>query len=65
MATKKKEKKIVNQIELEEKYVDFLRKRLESENFKANVSKEEYVLTQKKFDKAKLKLKFLKETLQP
>lgn len=63
MASKKKEKSPVNKIEQEEKYVEFLKKRLDSENFKENVTKEEYELTKKKYDKAKFRLKMLKEDL--
>lgn len=48
-------------IEQEENYVAFLKKRLASENYKAAVSKEEYEKEEKKYDKAKLRLKFLKE----
>lgn len=47
-------------IKHEEEYVAFLRKRLDSEHFKANVSAEEYEETQKKYDKAKFVLKTLK-----
>lgn len=47
------------QIEQEQNYVSFLQKRLQSTNYKNNVSKEEYGLEKKKYDKAKLKLKFL------
>lgn len=50
-------------IEHEEDYVLFLRKRLNSENFKNNVEKEEYKKTKLKYDKAKLKLRMLKEGL--
>lgn len=57
----KKEKSKEQKIKQEEEYVAFLRKKLDSENFKANVPKEEYDSTKKKYDKAKLKLKFLKE----
>ncbi len=57
-----KEKNIVEKIQHEEEYVSFLKKRLESDNFKNNVTKEEYELTRKKYDKAKLRLKFLKES---
>jgi len=53
-------KKKIDPIEQEEKYVEFLRKRVQSDNYKANVSKEEFEKTKKKYDKAKLKLKFLK-----
>ena len=44
----------------ETEYVAFLKKKLESKNFKANVSEEEFNKTKAKYDKAKLKLKFLK-----
>jgi hypothetical protein len=57
----KQDKSLHKRIEQEEQYVDFLRKRLASANFKANVSEEEYAITKKKYDKSKLKLKFLKE----
>ena len=53
-------KKKVNKLEHEEQYVEFLRKRLQSKNYKNNVSKEEYEKTQKKYDKAKLVLRMLK-----
>lgn len=46
----------------EEDYVNFLKKRLESKNFRNNVSSEEYEKTRLKYEKAKLKLKFLKES---
>lgn len=55
---KKQNKK--EQIEHEEKYVEFLQKRVQSKNFKANVSQEEFDKTRLKYDKAKLKLKMLK-----
>jgi len=55
----KKNKKTL--LELEEEYVSFLKKKLESKNFKANVSVDEYEKIKFKYDKAKLKLKFLKE----
>jgi hypothetical protein len=48
-------------VELEEGYVAFLKKRLDSVNYKANVSAEEYAGTKAKYDKAKFKLKMLKE----
>jgi hypothetical protein len=48
-------------IEQEEQYVAFLKKALESENYKQSVSKEEYDKTKYKYDKAKLRLKILKE----
>lgn len=49
------------QILKEEQYVGFLRKRLDSANYKTNVSKEEYQETKKKYDKAKFKLKMLRD----
>ncbi len=58
--SKKKQHKI-DPIEDEEKYVDFLRKRVQSDNYKASVDKVEFNKTKAKYDKAKLKLKFLKE----
>lgn len=42
-----------------ENYIEFLKKRLNSENYKDNVSADEYKKEKSKFDKAKLKLKFL------
>lgn len=48
------------QIQHETTYVAFLKKRLESENFKANATAEEIETTKKKYDKAKFKLKMLK-----
>ena len=56
----KQEKNKDKQIEREEEYVEFLKNRLESTNYKTNVSKEEYELTKKKYDKAKFKLRVLK-----
>ncbi len=40
-------------------YAEFLKKRLESKNYKANVSPEEYAKEQAKYDKVKLRLKLL------
>ena len=47
-------------IKQEEDYILFLEKRLNSENFKKNVTQEEYSKTQEKLKKAKLVLKILK-----
>jgi hypothetical protein len=60
-----KKKKLSKQelIEQEEKYVTFLQKKLQSENYKANVSKEEYEKEKRKYDKQKLKVKFMKDEL--
>jgi len=41
----------------EEDYATFLKKRLESSNYKNSVSKEEYEKTKAKYEKVKLKLK--------
>jgi len=43
----------------EEEYAAFLKKKLESSNYKNNVSKEEYEKTKAKYEKVKLKLKLL------
>jgi hypothetical protein len=53
----KKEKDIIKETE---QYLEFLKKRLESKNYKANVSEEEFQKTKEKYDKAKLRLKLLK-----
>jgi hypothetical protein len=43
----------------EQEYVAFLKKRLDSKNYKANVTPEEYAKTKEKYEKAKFKLKML------
>jgi len=43
----------------EQEYLEFLKKRLDSKNYKANVSTEEYEKTKAKYDKVKLKLRLL------
>jgi len=48
------------EIQQEEKYVAFLKKRVESKNFKENVTKEEFDKTKLKYKKAKLKLRMMK-----
>lgn len=58
MSEKNKNKKSTLQQETD--YVAFLKKRLESNNYKSNVTKEEYEKTKEKYEKAKLKLRFLK-----
>lgn len=50
-----------NPIKHEEEYVAFLKKRLDSENYKNNVSKEEYEKTKQKYEKAKFRLKMMKK----
>ena len=55
-------KKIEDKNEVVEKhkdYVEFLRKRVQSKNYKENSSEEDFKKTLKKYDKAKLKLKFM------
>jgi hypothetical protein len=55
----KKQITIKERIKQEEDYLAFLKKRLESKNFKNNVTKEEFDKTKAKYDKAKLVLKIL------
>ena len=55
----KKERTVKERIKQEEDYLAFLKKRLESKNFKNNVSQEEFDKTKEKYDKAKLVLKIL------
>jgi len=54
-------KKKIDSTQHEEQYIEFLKKSLQSENFRANVSKEEFEKTRRKYDKAKLKLKMMKQ----
>ena len=56
----KSKKDIESKIEHEKEYIEFLRKRVESENYMNNVSKEEFDMTKEKYKKAKEKLKMLK-----
>lgn len=58
MAKKKLTK--AQQIEHEEKYIEFLRVRLASENYKTNATEEEFQKTKEKYDRAKFRLKILK-----
>jgi hypothetical protein len=53
----KKTKDIIKETEA---FIVFLKKRLDSKNYKANVSEEEYTKTKEKYDKAKLRLRLLK-----
>lgn len=48
-------------IKHEEEYIAFLERRLKSNNFKKNVSPEEYEATEKKLKKAKLVLRVLQK----
>lgn len=48
------------EIEHEEKYAVFLRKAIDSKNYKSNVSKEEYEKTLEKYNKVKFRLKILR-----
>jgi len=54
---KKKNKK--SQIDMDKEYAAFLKKRLDSKNYKAAVSKEEYAETKRKYENVKLKIKLL------
>ena len=55
----KKKKQVKSQRSQDEDYAVFLKKRLDSKNYKNNVSKEEYDKTKAKYDNVKLKLKIL------
>ena len=48
------------EIKQTEDYILFLRRRLDSKNYKANVSAEEYEETKEKLDKAKFRLKIMR-----
>ncbi len=54
-----KKKNTKSQKQQDEDYLAFLKKRLESKNFKAAVSEAEFKKTKEKFDKVKLKLRLL------
>lgn len=45
----------------EQDYLAFLKKRLESKNYKQNVSPEEFEKTKAKYDKVKFKLRLLEK----
>ena len=47
------------QIDMDKEYAIFLKKRLDSKNYKDSVSKEEYADTKKKYENVKLKIKLL------
>lgn len=50
------------QIKMSEEYLAYLRKQIDSANYRMAVSEQEYKKTKAKYDKEKLKLKFLKES---
>ena len=56
---KKEPKDLYAGLKHEQEYLEFLRKRISSANFKANVSPEEFEATKKKYDKAKLKVNMM------
>ena len=56
----KKKLTIAEEIANTEQYIAFLRKRLDSKNYKANVTEEEYEQTKMKYDKAKFRLRIMK-----
>lgn len=62
---KQRPKTLPELIDHEQKYVFFLRTRLDSENYKASATPEEYESTKQKYDKAKFRLKTLKEQINP
>lgn len=49
-----------HEIRHEEEYIAFLKKRLDSQNFRNNESQEVQEKTKQKYEKAKLKLRLLK-----
>lgn len=49
-----------DRVKKEQDYIEFLEKRLGSDNYKANVSPEEYQKTSDKLKKARLVLRMLK-----
>ena len=57
MPKNKKSKSIVKETE---EYLVFLKKRLDSTNYKSNVTDDEYKKTKEKYEKAKLRLRLLK-----
>lgn len=57
---RQKFKNKVEEIKHEEEYMAFLRKRLDSNNYKANETPEEYAKTKEKYDKVKFRLRLLK-----
>lgn len=58
---KKNKKPKLTPLEAHQQYVAFLKKRVESENYKAAVSKEEFQKTKAAYDKAKFKLNMMLE----
>ena len=46
--------------EKEKQYMEFLKKRLDSKNYKDSVTEEEYAKTKAKYEKVKLVLKLMK-----
>ena len=55
----KKKLSIAEELKHEQEYVAFLKKRLESTNYKNNVSAEEFNETSEKYKKAKFRLRLL------
>lgn len=52
-------KKFKDEVAETEQYLAFLRKRLDSKNYKANVPPEEYAKTKEKYERAKFRLRIL------
>lgn len=61
---KKKKLSKTEELKKEEEYFEFLQKRLNSENYKNNVSSEEYEKTKQKFKNLKFRIRILKESLK-
>jgi hypothetical protein len=57
--TKKKVLSAEQKLQKEKEYVEFLKKRVYSENYKASVSIEEFEKTKKKYDNAKFRLRMM------
>ncbi len=58
----KKKMTLPEQIRHEEEYVEFLRKRLDSKHFLATATPDEIVKTKVKYERAKFRLKTLKQS---
>ena len=52
-------KKLKDELAETERYLAFLKKRLDSKNYKANVSPEEYAKTKEKYERAKFRFRIL------
>lgn len=57
--TKKKTLTVEQKLQKEKEYVEFLKKRVHSENYRTSVSAEEFEKTKKKYDNAKFRLRMM------